>query len=72
MRMIKGALLGSGIFVIFLVVVVYQRLRYGLSTPLSAFALDIFWWLVLLVCIAAGCLIYYLVSLGKRRMAPKA
>lgn len=72
MWLIKGTLLGSAIFVIFLFVVVYQRLRYGLSTPLSALN-DLIFWLVLLVCLAAGCLIYYFISLiFKRRKARKA
>jgi hypothetical protein len=71
MWLIKGTVLGSSIFVIFVFVVVYQRLRYGLSTTLSQLRLNL--WPEFLVCLAAGCLIYWLISLiFKRREAPKA
>ena len=70
MRLIKGTLLGSAIFVIFLFVVVYQRLRHGLSTTLSD--LPLIFWPEFLVCLVAGCLIYYLIPLiFKRREAPR-
>jgi len=70
MWLIKGTVLGAVIFVIFLFVALYQRLRHGLSTTLSDLPLnDLIFWLVLLVCLAAGCLICLVF---KRREAPKA
>jgi hypothetical protein len=46
MWLIKGTLLGAVIFVIFLFVALYQRLRHGLSTTLSDLPLNdlIFGW----------------------------
>jgi hypothetical protein len=41
MWLVKGTLLGSAIFVIFLFVVVYQRMRHGLSTTLSQVRLNL-------------------------------
>lgn len=71
MRLIKGTLLGSAIFVIFLFVLVYQRSRHGLSTTFSEVRLNL--WPEFLVCLAAGCLIYYFISLiFKRREATRA
>jgi hypothetical protein len=71
MWLIKGTVLGSVIFVIFLFVVVYQRLRHGLSTTLSELPLIL--WQEFLVCLAVGCLISYVIALiFKRRAAPKA
>jgi hypothetical protein len=71
MWLIKGTLLGSGIFVIFLFVVVYQRMRHALSTTLSE--LRLIFWPEFFVCVAVGCLIYCIISLVlKRRTATKA
>ena len=70
MWLIKGTLLGAVIFVIFLFVVVYQRLSHGLSTTLSE--LPLIFWPEFCVCLAAGCLFFWLISLiFKRRQAPK-
>jgi hypothetical protein len=66
MWLIKGTLLGSGICVIFLFVVVYQRTRHGLSTTLSQVRVNL--WPEFFVCLAAGCLI---LLIFKWRGAPK-
>ena len=70
MRLIKGTLLGSAIFAIFLFVVVYQRSRHGLPTTLSEVRRNL--WPEFLVCLVVGCLIFYVLLIFKRRKAPKA
>ena len=54
--LIRGMLLGAIIFATFLFVMVYQRWTHGLSTPLLIL------WPEFIVCLVAGCLIYYLIS----------
>lgn len=58
--LIKGMLLGAVIFETFSLVVVYQRCAVGLPTPLLIL------WPEFLVCLAVGCIIYYLVFLFRR------
>jgi len=52
MWLIRGTLLGTAIFVIFLFVLVYQRMRHGLSTTLSQLRLNL--WPEFLVCLGVG------------------